>query len=86
MYDGSYRHVLNSAIVRVTVSRGKIADIELIKHFASWKGDKANDIILQRRVAQQPTDVAAVSGATNSSRVIMNAVQEAVEKAYRKWK
>ena len=84
VYEGSYRHGPNSATVRVTISQGKIADIEMIKHFASWKGKKANDIIPQRIVAQQSTDVDAVSGATNSSRVIMNAVQEALEKAYRK--
>jgi uncharacterized protein with FMN-binding domain len=84
VYDGIYRHGLNSATVRVTISQGKITDIELIKHFASWKGDKANEVIPQRIVAQQSTDVDAVSGATNSSRVIMNAVQEALEKAYRK--
>jgi uncharacterized protein with FMN-binding domain len=84
VYDGSYRHGLNSATVRVTISQGKIADTELVKHFASWKGDKANEVIPQRIVAQQSTDIDAVSGATNSSRVIMNAVQEALEKAYRK--
>jgi uncharacterized protein with FMN-binding domain len=83
VYDGSYRHGPNSATVRVTIAEGKVVDIELIKHFASWKGDKANDIIPQRIVAEQSTDVDAVSGATNSSRVIMNAVQEALEKAYR---
>ena len=83
VYDGSYRHGPNSATVRVTISEGKVVDIELIKHFASWKGDKANDIIPQRIVVEQSTDVDAVSGATNSSRVIMNAVQEALEKAYR---
>ena len=81
VYDGSYGHGLNSATVRVTILQGKIADIALIKHFASWKGDKANEVIPQRIVAQQSTDVDAVSGATNSSRVIMNAVQEALGKA-----
>ena len=82
VYDGSYRHGPNSAMVRVTISGGKVVDIELIKHFASWMGDKANEIIPQRIVAEQSTDVDAVSGATNSSRVIMNAVQDALEKAY----
>jgi uncharacterized protein with FMN-binding domain len=83
VYEGSYRHGPNSAKVRVTVSQGKIVDVELIKHFASWKGDKANEIIPQRIVAEQSTAVDAVSGATNSSRVIMNAVQKALEKSYR---
>jgi len=81
--DSSYRHGSNSATVRVTISEGKVVDIELIKHFASWKGDKANEIISERIVAEQSTDVDAVSGATHSSRVIMNAVQEALEKACR---
>lgn len=83
VYEGSYRHGPNSAKVRVIISQGKIVDIELLKHFASWKGDKANEIIPQRIVAEQSTAVDAVSGATNSSRVIMNAVQKALEKAYR---
>jgi len=83
VYEGSYRHGPNRAKVRVKISQGKIVDIELIKHFASWKGDKANDIIPQRIIAEQSTAVDAVSGATNSSRVIMNAVQKALEKAYR---
>jgi uncharacterized protein with FMN-binding domain len=83
IYEGSYRHGPNSAKVRVIISQGKIVDIELIKHFASWKGDKANEIIPQRIIAEQSTAVDAVSGATNSSRVIMNAVQEALERAYR---
>jgi uncharacterized protein with FMN-binding domain len=37
---------------------------------------------VERIIAQQSTRVDAVSGATNSSRVIMNAVQRAIEKAY----
>ena len=83
VYEGSYRHGPNSVVVEVTVSQGRIVDIELVKHFASWKGDKANDLIPQRIIAEQSTDVDSVSGATNSSRVIMNAVQNALEKAYR---
>jgi uncharacterized protein with FMN-binding domain len=83
VYEGSYRHGPNSAKVKVIISQGKIVDIELIKHFTSWKGDKANEIIPQRIIAKKSTVVDAVSGATNSSRVIMNAVQKALEKAYR---
>lgn len=83
VYEGSYRHGPNSALVKVTISEGKIVDIELVKHFASWKGDKANDLIPQRIIAEQSTAVDAVSGATNSSRVIMNAVQNALKEAYR---
>ncbi len=38
--------------------------------------------ILERIIETQSTRVDVVSGATNSSRVIMNAVQKAIEKAY----
>ena len=63
------------------LENNKIVDIELKSH-AAWMGKKAEEIILERIIEQQTTDVDVVSGATNSSIVIMNAVQEAVEKSY----
>ena len=82
VYEGEYKKGINKAVVKVTIADGRIADVELVKHNASWIGKKANDIIPQRILEQQSTQVDAVSGATNSSRVIMNAVQKAIEKAY----
>ncbi|MCG6916286.1 MAG: FMN-binding protein [Deltaproteobacteria bacterium] len=69
--------------MRAIISQKKIVDMELLKHFASLKGGKANEIIPQMIVAKESTAVDAVSGPTNSSRVIINAVQKALEKAYR---
>lgn len=83
VYEGEYRKGINKAIIKVTITDGRIAEIELVKHFASWKGKKPGEVIPQRIISQQSTRVDAVSGATNSSRVIMNAVQMAVEKAYK---
>ena len=83
IYEGEYRKGINNAVVKVTVDEGRITEIELVKHFSSWIGKKADEIIPPRIVEQQSTRVDAVSGATNSSRVIMNAVQKAVEKAYK---
>jgi len=83
VYEGEYRKGINKAVVKVTIADCRIADIELVNHFASWKGKKASEVIPQRIISQQSTMVDAVSGATNSSRVIMNAVQIAVEKAYK---
>jgi len=83
VYEGKYRKGINKAVVKVTITDGRIAEIELVKHTASWIGNKANEIIPQRILEQQSTRVDAVSGATNSSRVIMNAVQMAIEKAYK---
>ena len=83
VYEGSYRSLPNSAVVKVTIAEGRIENIELVKHFASWKGKKVSEIIPRRIVSEQSTSVDAVTGATNSSRVIMNAVQRAVDKAYK---
>ncbi|MGA1869488.1 MAG: FMN-binding protein [bacterium] len=81
VYQGSYRGGRNKAIVEVTIKGGKITEIKLLKHIAVWKGRRAESVIPGRIIENQSTNVDAVSGATNSSHVIMNAVQKAVEKA-----
>ncbi len=82
IYLGKSRSGLNSATVRVFIQGGRIRRVEVVKHVASWKGKRVIKIIPRRIVAEQSTAVDAVSGATNSSVVLMNAVQNAVEKAY----
>ncbi len=82
VFEGSYSKWPNSAAVSVTVKDGRIADIRILKHWSSWIGRKAEPVIPLRIIEQQSTNIDAVTGATNSSRVIMNAVQNAVEKAY----
>jgi len=83
VYEGEYRKGFNKAVVKIKIANGRIAKIELVKHTASWIGKKVDEIIPPGIVEQQSTRIDAVSGATNSSRVIMNAVQKAVEKAYK---
>lgn len=80
-YQGSYRGGPNKASVQVTIQEGNIVDIEILEHQA-WRGGIAEATIIERIIAGQSTKVDAVSGATNSSRVIMNAVQKAIDKAY----
>lgn len=82
VYEGSYSGFPNKASVRVTIKDKKMFNIEITEHQA-WKGKKAELPILKRIIETQSTKVDAVSGATNSSRVIMNAVQKAIEKAYK---
>jgi uncharacterized protein with FMN-binding domain len=82
-YQGSYRGGPNKALVTLTVKDRKIAHITIDEHQA-WRGEKAEAPIIERIIATQSTRVDAVSGATNSSRVIMNAVQNALEKAYQR--
>ncbi len=83
IYEGQFKVGPNYAEVKVTIEGQKIVHIEIVKHDA-WKGKKAEPIIPQRIIEKQSTDVDAVTGATNSSHVIMNAVQKAIEKAYMK--
>jgi uncharacterized protein with FMN-binding domain len=81
-YEGSFKGGPNKALVKVTIKDSNISYIEIVEHQA-WKGKKAELTIVERIIVNQSTKVDAVSGATNSSRVIMNAVQNAIEKAYR---
>jgi uncharacterized protein with FMN-binding domain len=81
-YEGSYRGGPNKASVQVTIKDNNIFNIEILQHQA-WRGIIAEATIVERIIASQSTKVDAVSGATNSSRVIMNAVQNAIEKAYK---
>ena len=80
-YEGSYRGGPNKASVQVTIKDNSIVNIEILQHQA-WRGGIAEAAIVERIIANQSTKVDAVSGATNSSRVIMNAVHKAIEKAY----
>jgi len=82
IYDGSARGGPNKASVQVTIKDNNLVNIEILQHQA-WRGVIAEATIVERIIAGQSTKVDAVSGATNSSRVIMNAVQNAIEKAYR---
>ena len=80
-YEGAASSWPNSAKVRIAVRQGRIERIDLLSHYASWVGKKAEGVVPARIIERQSTRVDAVTGATGSSRVIMNAVQDAVEKA-----
>ena len=84
VYAGSAGSWPNKAEVRVSVREGRMTDIALVRHRASWIGRKAELVILRRIIEKQSADVDAVTGATNSSRVIMHAVHDALEQCVRK--
>ena len=84
--DGSYTGECNVgyiyAKVRVDVANETISDIKLLEH-RNERGSSAEaitDIMKQK----QDVKVDAVSGATNSSRVIMKAAENALESAEKK--
>ena len=53
VYEGSYRSLPNSAVVKVTITGGRIVNVELVKHFASWKGKKVTEVIPGKIVSEQ---------------------------------
>ncbi len=67
------------AKVKVTLSGGVLTNIELIEH-RNERG-KAGEGVIDKMLLEQHTDVDAVSGATNSSKVIKKAVENALENA-----
>ncbi|HTG00848.1 MAG TPA: FMN-binding protein [Nitrospirota bacterium] len=83
-YPGTASSWPNKAEVRVTIREGRMTSIELVRHWASWIGRRAEPVIPQRILEKQRADVDAVTGATNSSRVIMHAVHNALEDAVQK--
>ena len=79
-YEGQSKGEPVSVKVKVTIEDRQIRKIEILKH-SNWKGKKTVPVIPERIIRAQSTKVEAVSGATMSSRVIMNAVHDAVIKA-----
>lgn len=75
-YIGEYDVNFIYAKVEVTVQNGRITDIVLLEH-KNERG-KSAEIITDRIIEQQKTNVDAVSGATNSSVVIKKAVENAL--------
>ena len=82
-YEGNYRRGPVKVRVKITIESHRISSIDLIEH-DTWRGKEAEKIIPDRIIQEQSTEVNTVSGATMSSRVIMNAVQNAVDKAKQK--
>lgn len=76
-YTGNFDAVYIEAEVNVKVENHKIIDVELVKH-KNERGKNA-EIIPQRVVQAQSLQVDAVSGATNSSKVILKAIENALK-------
>ncbi len=80
LYDGKAENGLVKVIAQIMIQNQRITNIKLFEH-RTWKGKAAENIIPARIIGEQSTRVDAVSGATVSSRAIMNAVEAAVRKA-----
>ena len=76
-YDGSHSVFPVRAEVRVTMTDGVIAGIDLLRH-VNGQGE-AGEAVIDRILAGQSLQVDAVSGATYSSQVIRLAVADALK-------
>ncbi|WP_304222406.1 FMN-binding protein [Gracilinema caldarium] len=81
--DGTWIGAWNTTLVKVQVSVDtadhRISQITILRHDCG-RGKPA-EAIVDRVVEAQSLKVDAVSGATGSSRVILRAIQDALEKA-----
>ena len=76
VYNGSFNAILAAADVDVTMQDHRITGIVINEHYND-RGAKA-EIITESVIAQQSLEVDTVSGATNSSKVILKAVENAL--------
>ena len=81
VYKGSHKVFPVEAEVRVTIENHKIIGIELVKHF-NGQGTAA-EVIPDRVTEAQSLKVDIVSGATYSSKVILKAIENALQSANR---
>ena len=81
--DGTYRgsyDLLGTPVkvtLDVTVQRGNISGINIIDHFCSPIGKKAEKIV-EKIIEEQSLGIDAISGATASSKAILKAVEDAL--------
>ena len=76
VYEGDYDAGYIYAKVRVQIEAGKIASVTLLEH-RNERGKPA-EAIIDDVLRKQQIDVDAVSGATNSSKVIQKAIENAI--------
>jgi uncharacterized protein with FMN-binding domain len=75
-FTGYFDAIFVGAKVNVIVQNHKIVDIKLMNH-KNERGQRA-EVIPQKVVQAQSLQVDAVSGATNSSKVILKAIENAL--------
>lgn len=81
-YQGDFDASVISVKVEVEVNDHKITKIDLIEH-NNGRGEPA-EVIVDEVVKKQTLKVDTVSGATNSSKVILKSIEKALESGVRK--
>lgn len=78
VYIGEYDANVIAAKVSVEVENGKIIGVTLLQH-KQERGEPA-EVLTSEVVKQQSLDVDTITGATNSSKVILKAIENALNK------
>jgi uncharacterized protein with FMN-binding domain len=78
VYIGERRSIPITASVEVTVRAGRILSIRVLKHFSH--PDHSATALADRVVAAQSLEVDGISGATKSSRILLDAIRRALQK------
>lgn len=85
-YIGEYEggmYKWRTSEVKVTVSSGKVTDIELLKNIENRPPEFTNKLF-DRVITSQSLQVDAISGATLTSKAYLKSVENAVKKALKK--
>jgi len=78
-YEAALDYTLVTARVSVTMTGGRIESIRILEH--KHGPNHGTEAIVDRVLERQNTDVDVISGATGSSKVILKAIGDAIEKA-----
>lgn len=76
-YDGKFNAIMVAAETSVTVKDHKIVNIKLLKH--KTERGKPAEVITKKVVQAQSLKVDTISGATNSSKVILKSIENALD-------
>ena len=71
------------ATVALTIQAGRIQQVEVLDHRASYRGDKALTELPAKVVAEQNTNIDVISGATRTSLILRSAVFHACQEAHK---
>ena len=79
VYTGRAEGMIGEIVVEITVENNELIDISLVEHQeTSYLADPAFEMLKERVIAEQNTDVDIVSGATWTSRGFLAAIGDAV--------
>jgi len=81
VFNGSFDAILVSADVEVVVEDHQIVAITINEHHHGREHALAAEVIINEVISRQTLEVDTVSEATNSSYVILSAIEDALEQA-----